>query len=76
MIFSNTGKNLIFIGIVLIIIGIVIILLNKFHISNLPGDFIIKNKNTTIYIPIMSSIILSVVISIILNLYFRFFKGQ
>ena len=43
-------------------------LFGRFH---LPGDLIFKSGNTTVYIPIATSIILSVVLTLALNLLFR-----
>ncbi|OLO36498.1 hypothetical protein BTR23_15560 [Alkalihalophilus pseudofirmus] len=66
-------KLLITIGIILVVIGVLwqvggrIIPLGK-----LPGDILIKKENTTFYFPIVTSIVLSVVISLILFIIGRF----
>ncbi|MBY6035338.1 DUF2905 domain-containing protein [Fictibacillus nanhaiensis] len=54
-------------GIVLIIIGLV-----GTFIGKLPGDMVWKKGNTTIYFPIMTSIIVSVVLSLIFMIIGRF----
>ncbi len=38
---------------------------------HLPGDFTIRTGNVTIFIPIATSIILSVVLTVALSLFFR-----
>ena len=43
-------------------------LFGRFH---LPGDFTFKSGSGTVYIPIATSIILSVVLTLALNLLFR-----
>ena len=43
-------------------------LFGRFH---LPGDITFKSGSTTVYIPIATSIILSVVLTLALNLLFR-----
>lgn len=40
----------------------------RFH---LPGDFTFRSGNLTVFIPIATSIILSIVLSVALNLFFR-----
>ncbi|WHE08287.1 DUF2905 domain-containing protein [Thermoanaerobacterium thermosaccharolyticum] len=67
--FQEFGKALIGIGVVLVIIGIIFLLGGKFGIGHLPGDIILKRDNFTFYFPLMSSIILSVVLTLILWLF-------
>ena len=56
------GKLLMIIGVVLFIIGF---LMQFIQIGKLPGDIVFKKGNTTFYFPIMTSIILSLVLSLI-----------
>ena len=56
------GKLLMTIGIILFIIGL---LMQFIQIGKLPGDIVFKKGNTTFYFPIMTSIILSLVLSLI-----------
>jgi len=56
------GKLLMTIGIVLFIIGL---LMQFIQIGKLPGDIVFKKGNTTFYLPIMTSIILSLVLSLL-----------
>lgn len=57
-------------GIILVTAGIILILLGRTNlpIGRLPGDFFYRGKNTTIYFPLATSLLLSVVLSIILYL--------
>lgn len=72
----KAGKWLIIIGILLIIIGLVIYFLPSLFrwFGHLPGDIRIEKENTRIYFPFTSLIIMSLVITIILNI-LRFFKS-
>ncbi|QDI93204.1 DUF2905 domain-containing protein [Salicibibacter halophilus] len=64
---------LIIIGIVLIAVGLLWQVGGRFlPIGRLPGDFLFKGENTTVYIPIMTSIIISVVLSLIFLIIGRF----
>ena len=71
--YMDIGKTLMILGALILITGIVIFyalwLINWF--GKLPGDIHIKNANSTVFIPITSIIIISLVLSIILNLFFR-----
>ena len=55
-------------GVLLVVIGGALMLFGRFH---LPGDLTFRTGNTTIYIPIATSIVVSIVATIILNLVFR-----
>lgn len=60
------GKFLIYIGIGLIIIGLIVMYAGKFNfLGRLPGDITIKRENFTLYFPLMTSIVLSILISLI-----------
>lgn len=68
--FNQLGKLLIFAGVFIIILGIVFLFGDKIpFIGKLPGDIIIKKKNFTFYFPIVTSILLSLLISLILYLF-------
>ena len=70
--FQSLGKTLVVIGAVIVILGLLMLLGGKASFfGKLPGDIHIKGKNFTVYIPIVSMIILSIVLTIILNLFFR-----
>jgi hypothetical protein len=68
-----TGKLLILIGMASILIGLLISyapwLFNWF--GKLPGDIRIENKNSFIFIPITSMLLVSIVISLLINLFWR-----
>lgn len=71
---GDFGKVLILIGGVLLVVGIVFLLLGRsgVPIGKLPGDVVYRGKNTTVYFPIVTSIVLSVVVSIVLYVIGRF----
>lgn len=65
---SALGKLLIFAGGLLMAAGLVLVLLARAHVplGRLPGDITYRGKNTTVYFPLMSSIIVSIVLTLIL----------
>ncbi len=65
---SDVGRIVLVFGVVLVIVGGALMLFGKFH---LPGDLTIRTGSTTIYIPLATSIILSIIATLVLNLIFR-----
>ncbi|MTI70946.1 MAG: DUF2905 domain-containing protein [Firmicutes bacterium] len=63
------GKFLIFIGLLIVFIGVIILIGQKIGLGKIPGDIFYKKGNFTFFFPLMSCIILSIVISIILNIF-------
>ena len=62
------GKLLIFLGVILVAAGVVVMLLGRMHLplGRLPGDIVYKGKNTRVYFPLATSLLLSVMLSILL----------
>ncbi len=72
---QQAGKYIIVFGVIILIIGLIVYFLgDKFSwFGNLPGDIKYKHDNVFIYFPITSMLILSVILTIILNLLKKFF---
>jgi Protein of unknown function (DUF2905) len=60
------ARFLIFLGLALVVSGLLWPTLAKLGIGRLPGDIAFTRGNTTIYVPIMTSIILSIVLNVAL----------
>lgn len=68
------AKILVIGGIVLIVIGILWQLGGRFlHLGRLPGDIVIEKENFRFYFPVMTSILISIVLSLVFYL-IRLFK--
>ena len=65
----NMQKILIIIGIILLIIGLLYPYIKKLGLGQLPGDIMFKSGNSTFFFPIVTCIIISVVLTIIFNLF-------
>lgn len=63
------GNALIFLGFLIIFVGIILNILTKFGFPRLPGDILIQKDNFTLYFPIATSIIISLVLTLILNFF-------
>jgi hypothetical protein len=68
---EGLGRLLIGGAVVLLVVGIIFVLLGRFGMDRLPGDLVLKRGNLTLYFPIGLMILLSVVGTILLNLFFR-----
>lgn len=69
--FSQLGKLLIILGIIIIFVGIFISFMPKIpYLGKLPGDIHIKKKNFIFYFPLTTSIIVSIFASTILTVIF------
>ncbi|KFL14727.1 hypothetical protein GT94_08445 [Geobacillus stearothermophilus] len=66
---NSLPKLIMTIGVVLIIVGFV---MQFVKLGRLPGDIVIRKGNMTFYFPIVTSILLSVVLSLIFYVLSRF----
>ena len=73
--FSAIGRFLIIIGVMFLLIGGALIWIGKSHslggLGRLPGDLYIERKNFSFYLPITTSLVMSVVLSLIVWLLTR-----
>ncbi|MDQ0299841.1 hypothetical protein J2S78_002261 [Salibacterium salarium] len=70
---SDIPKLLIGLGIALVLFGLIWQVGGKFiSLGKLPGDIVIKKENTTFYFPIVTSIVISVVLSLLFYIFGRF----
>lgn len=71
---ENIARFLVIGGIILILIGGGVYLASKFGIplGRLPGDIRIEGENGSFYFPLATSILVSVILTIVLNLISRF----
>jgi uncharacterized protein HemY len=70
---GEIAKVMIVIGAVLIAAGLMILVFPRMpFVGKLPGDILIKKENYTFYIPLTTSIVISIVISLILYIINKF----
>lgn len=70
---GSIGKLLIIIGVVILFIGIIILFAGKIpFIGKLPGDFSWKGKNWSVYFPLGTSILISIILTLIFWLIRKF----
>ena len=62
------GRLLVVFGVLLVVVGGALMLFGRFH---LPGDFTFRSGNVTVFVPLATGIVASIVATIVLNLVFR-----
>jgi uncharacterized membrane protein len=65
----NISRLLIIIGIVLVILGLAWPLIQKLGLGRLPGDIVYEKDNVRFYFPIVTSIIISLILTLIFWLF-------
>jgi hypothetical protein len=69
---SQLGFMLIILGALIILGGIAVMFADKIpYLGRLPGDITIHGKNWSFYFPFVTGLVLSIVLSLILTLFFR-----
>lgn len=69
---TQVGKLVAIAGAVLLVSGVLIMLAGRLSfIGNLPGDVSFRRGNTTIYFPIVTMILVSIILTVVLNLLLR-----
>jgi len=68
---TDSGRFLIIAGTVIIILGLIFMLSDKIPLGRLPGDLQFGSGRFKVYIPIATSVLLSVVLTIIFNFFAR-----
>jgi hypothetical protein len=65
---ADAGRLLLVAGVLMIVVGGALMLFGRFH---LPGDITFRSGNVTVYLPIATSLILSVILTVVLNVLFH-----
>ena len=69
----NLGRILIFAGLVLVALGGLFLLANRFNLplGRLPGDIAWRGKNTTIYFPWVTCLLISLLVTLLMWIFNR-----
>jgi formate hydrogenlyase subunit 3/multisubunit Na+/H+ antiporter MnhD subunit len=67
---AQIGKTLVLLGVVLVVVGLILSLGPRIPwLGQLPGDIVIRRERFSFYFPITTSILLSLILTLILNLW-------
>jgi len=69
---QELGRVLIVAGVIAVLAGVVLMLAPRIpFLGRLPGDIVVQRGPLTLYAPLMTSLVLSVVVTLLLNLFWR-----
>jgi hypothetical protein len=68
---STVGRLLLIVALVIAVVGLVLMLAGRGVIPRLPGDIVVKRENFRFYFPLGLSIVVSIVLTVLLNLFLR-----
>ncbi len=73
---ESLGRALILIGVFAFLLGALLILAPKVpFLGRLPGDILVRKGGFTLYVPLVTMALVSVGLTVVLNLLFRIFRG-
>ena len=73
--FEGIGKIITILGIILVVLGLIFVLGDHIpFLGKLPGDILIKKGGISFYFPVITFLLVSVVLTIIINVILRFIK--
>jgi hypothetical protein len=69
---GGLARFLILFGVISIVVGLILLAGQRIpFLGRLPGDFLFRKGSATIYIPLVTSLLLSLVLTFLLNIIFR-----
>jgi hypothetical protein len=69
---QELGRTLIVFGAITVLIGVILLFAGRVPLlGKLPGDFVVRKGGFTLYAPIMTGIILSLLLTLALHLFSR-----
>ena len=68
---GDLGRALLVFGAIFLAVGLLLIAGDKLGLGRLPGDLVIERKGFRFSAPIATSILLSLVLTLLANLFFR-----
>lgn len=71
---DNLARILILSGGAILFVGVVLLVAARLGVGRLPGDILIEHGNVRIFFPIVTMILLSILLTIVLNVAIRIFR--
>ena len=65
------GRALIGLGLLLALVGAVLLVGGRLGLGRLPGDLVLRRQGFTFYAPLATSIVVSLLLTLLLNLWSR-----
>jgi hypothetical protein len=72
---GTLGRGLVYVGLGIAGVGGLVLLLGRvLNLGNLPGDLVYRGEDVQVYVPIATMIVLSIVLTLLLNVVLRLFR--
>jgi hypothetical protein len=72
---ATIGRLLITFGIVVLAVGILLVIVGRVpFLGRLPGDIVFHRDGFTFFLPIATMILVSIILTVLLNIFFRIFR--
>ena len=69
---GDLGRVLVVIGLVIVAVGALLLVAGRIPwLGRLPGDVVVHRGPATFYFPVVTSIVVSIVLTVLLNLFWR-----
>ncbi len=68
---SVVAKMLIVVGVLSVLAGVLLLVVERAGLGGLPGDLVWRKGSFTLYVPLGLIIVLSLVLTLLLHLFFR-----
>ena len=68
---SSFGKILLLVGVVALVAGCIFLMMGRMGVGSMPGDMKFGKGNVRFYFPLGTSIVLSIILTLLLNLFLR-----
>ena len=69
---QELGRSLIIFGAVIVLVGVVLLFADRIpFLGRLPGDIVVRKGGFTLYAPIVTGLVLSLILTLVLNLLSR-----
>lgn len=68
---SDIGRTLIVLGLVVVVVGAVLVAGGRLGLGRLPGDLSFSRGNFRVFVPLATSVVISIVLTILANLFLR-----
>ena len=71
---GDVGRIILILGAVLLLVGAGLVIGEKLGLGRLPGDIVIERKGFRFSAPLVTSLVVSLVLTVLVNLFLRFFR--
>ncbi|MFN2581179.1 MAG: DUF2905 domain-containing protein [Candidatus Dormibacteria bacterium] len=68
---GDLGKWLVIAGVAIAVIGGILIVARRVGLGQLPGDVTVRSGGYTVFVPVVTCIVISVVLTVVINIVLR-----